>query len=85
VNARYVIKDLFDFSQELCFEFYHNQMAHYPYNKYRKSAIKNGFISANEVVSAFSGGKIQNKYLANFGILTYGTDMYYRKWDGEID
>ena len=84
VNARYAIKDLSDFSEELSLEFYHNQVGHYPYDKYRKSSITNGFISANEVLSSFSGGKIQNKQLTGFGILTYGTDMYYRKWDGRL-
>jgi len=84
VNARYAIEDLSDFSEELSLEFYHNQVGHYPYDKYRKSSIQNGFIKANEVLSAFTGGKMQNRQVTDFGILTYGTDMYYRKWDGRL-
>jgi iron complex outermembrane recepter protein len=81
-RAEYVIDDLGEFSDRLSISGYFNRVLHEPSNKFRTASINNGFVTANEVQSIITGGKVENMQITDIGVFKYGVDMYYRNWDG---
>lgn len=84
VRAEYVIEDLCGFSDKLSLSGYFNRVKHEPSDKFRTASINNGFVTANEVQSIITGGKIENMQITDLGVFKYGVDMYYRNWDGFV-
>jgi iron complex outermembrane receptor protein len=81
-TAKYVVKNLGDFSKELDFEFYNSWVYHPMGTYYRVSAVTMDTVFENVMNSRIYGGKIKNKMDLAEGILTYGVDASKRKWDG---
>jgi len=77
-QAKYSITGLGDISDKLTLSFYYNKIEHEPSNKYRKadSYLKN-YVEASTV-----GGKIENQKSAELAMITYGFDIYCRRWNG---
>jgi iron complex outermembrane receptor protein len=82
-KVEYTIDDLSSFSKELSVSGYYNRIEHYPYGKYRTGP---GVINQRriEAISYITGAQIENKAVSGIGLLTYGTDFYYRNWFGDI-
>jgi len=81
-NGEYVITDLGRFSDQLTIQLYRNRVEHYPTTRFRitsDTAVMN-----NDVISTFTGGKIENEQPTGFADLTYGIDAYKRHWFGDV-
>jgi len=82
-KVEYSIGNLGSFSKELTISGYYNRIEHYPYGKYRTGP---GVINQRriEAISYISGAQVENKVEAGPGLLTYGTDFYFRNWYGNV-
>ena len=80
-KIEYKIKNLCSISEEFKISAYYNRVEHYPYGKFRSSAVNDKRI---EAISYITGGQIENKTFTDLALLTYGTDFYYRNWYGDI-
>lgn len=82
-KVEYTIDNLSPISEQLGISAYYNRIEHYPYGKYRTGP---GMIPQRriEAISYISGAQIENKAASGIGLLTYGTDFYYRNWYGNI-
>jgi len=82
-KIEYTVDNLSSISKELSISGYYNRIEHYPYGKYRTGP---GVINQRriEAISYISGAKAENKVEAGLGLLTYGTDFYFRNWYGDV-
>ena len=82
-KIEYTIDHLSSISKELSISGYYNRIEHYPYGKYRTGP---GLINQRriEAISYISGAQVENKVEAGLGLLTYGTDFYFRNWYGDV-
>lgn len=82
-KVEYTIDNLNSLSKELSIFGYYNRIEHYPYGKYRTGP---GVINQRriEAISYISGAQVENKVEAGPGLLTYGTDFYFRNWYGDV-
>jgi len=82
-KVAYKIDNLNSISEQLKISAYYNRIEHYPYGKYRTSP---GMINQRriEAISYIIGAQVENKTVSGIGLLTYGTDFYYRNWYGDI-
>jgi len=82
-KVEYMIDNLSSISEQLGISAYYNRIEHYPYGKYRTGP---GVISQRriEAISYISGAQVENKAASGIGLLTYGTDFYYRNWYGNV-
>jgi len=82
-KIEYTIDNLSSISKELSISGYYNRIEHYPYGEYR--ALPIGIDQKRiEAISYVSGAQVENKIEAGLGLLTYGTDLYFRNWYGNI-
>ncbi|MDD5553944.1 MAG: TonB-dependent receptor [Candidatus Omnitrophica bacterium] len=82
-KIEYTIDNLSSISKELSISGYYNRIEHYPYGEYR--ALPVGIDQKRiEAISYVSGAQVENKIEAGLGLLTYGTDLYFRNWYGNI-
>jgi iron complex outermembrane receptor protein len=82
-KIEYTIDNLSSISEQLGISAYYNRIEHYPYGKYRTGP---GLVNQNriEAISYISGAQVENKVEAGLGLLTYGTDFYFRNWYGNV-
>ncbi len=83
-NAEYTVKTAGKYSDRLKINIYRNSTGHNPSDKNRVLVGPPPFNRSNEVLSVISGGKIENLVSAGKFLLTYGSDIYFRNWDGEM-
>jgi iron complex outermembrane receptor protein len=82
-KIEYTIDNLNSISEQLGISAYYNRIEHYPYGKYRTLPI--GIDQKRiEAISYMSGAQIENKTVSKIGLLTYGTDFYFRNWYGDV-
>jgi iron complex outermembrane receptor protein len=68
------------FSDDLAISIYRNAIEHYPFQGFRDvTAPKN-----NMVESVITGGSISNMVDTGYADITYGIDIYHRKWWGDV-
>jgi iron complex outermembrane receptor protein len=79
----YTLNNLNSISRELSIFGYYNRIEHYPYGKYRTGP---GEINQRriEAISYISGAQVENITETGLGLLTYGTDLYFRNWYGDV-
>jgi iron complex outermembrane receptor protein len=82
-KIEYTIDNLSSISEQFGISAYYNRIEHYPYGKYRTGP---GLVNQNriEAISYISGAQVENKVEAGLGLLTYGTDFYFRNWYGNV-
>lgn len=81
-NAKYIIKNLSDYSDKLSFEYYYSTVDHPMTNQFRiMSGGPTGTV-ANVLSSTIYGGKIINDFTLNDTKIAYGIDTSKRNWDG---
>ncbi|MCF6173356.1 MAG: TonB-dependent receptor [Campylobacteraceae bacterium] len=81
-NAKYIIKNLSDYSDNLAFEYYYSTVDHPMTTQYRLMSDGAAGTVANVMSSTIYGGKIINDFTANSTKITYGIDSSKRNWDG---
>lgn len=74
------MQDLGNLSKKFTITFYRNEVGHYPFQDFRAVATPKN----NKVESVITGGCIQNVTEMDFATFTYGFDMYYRNWWGDV-
>jgi iron complex outermembrane receptor protein len=77
-RASYTRTELGAWSDMLTLSAYRNLVRHYPSQEYRGNAPK------PEAISQFTGGKVENMQTTEFATLTYGVDVYRRRWHAEV-
>jgi iron complex outermembrane receptor protein len=82
-KIEYTIDNLSSISEQLSISAYYNRIEHYPYGEFRTGP---GVVNQRriEAISYITGAQIENKATSSIGLLTYGTDFYYRNWYGDI-
>lgn len=83
-RAEYFVTDMGSFSDKLILSLYRNEIEHNPFDKYRELVSDPLFHRRNDVDSIIIGGKIENKQLTDTAAITYGVDIYYRNWKGDM-
>ena len=83
-RVEYIITDMGSLSDRLTLSLYRNEIEHNPFDKYRELVGGPPFHRYNDVVSMIIGGKIENRQSTDFAAFTYGLDMYYRNWKGDM-
>lgn len=79
-KASWEMRNLGDLSEKLTLSFYRNDIEHYPSQEFRNVPVPKN----NEVESVITGGDIQNVTNTDFATFTYGVDLYYRDWWGDV-
>jgi len=79
-NAKYIVRDLGEYSKRLDFEFYNSWVYHPMGTYFRKSAAK--MVVENRMWSRIFGGKVKNTMEVMGGTLNLGFDGSHRMWDG---
>lgn len=81
-NAKYIIKNLSDYSDKLSFEYYYSTVDHPMTNQFRIMSGGPAGTVANVLSSTIYGGKIINDFTLNDTKIAYGIDTSKRNWDG---